>query len=672
MGRQLAEVVLAPGPRRQQLDRCTRPYDGLASRTRINEQAWYLSDGTELLVTARILRDGPRGPVRQVAVSLRSARARKRLDRERSDLVATVAHELRSPLTGVKGFVATLLSKWDKLNDDQKKMMLETVNVDADRLTRLIAELLDVARIDTGRLSLYPRPVDFEAAVDRVVASVRAGTGREIAFTVDGELPSVSADPDKFAQVVTNLVDNAIRHGDGQVTLTATPIDGEASYDGVLLHVDDEGDGISPDIRSRVFTKFWKHGTRGGSGLGMYIIHGLVQAHGGSVEIDDSPAGGARVSILWPERGQPPASNRFVGPGSGFLDCALSRTPPGRQHMSGPNSEYDPVEVTPLKADEVEAMREAALAAIAAAADLDGLKRARTEHAGDRSPLALANREIGALPPQARKDAGMRVGKARGAVNQALAARQAELEAEHEARMLVEETVDVTLPWDRRPAGRPAPAHHPPGARRRRVRGDGLGGRRGPRGGGRVAELRRAQPRPGPPGADHAGHLLAGAGRRRPGDAHAHLARAGPHHARAQAADLRGLPRPGVPHRRARRHAHPGVLPGRGAGRSTRASRWPTSRAPWTTSPRRCSATASRRGSGRRTSRSPSPPPRSTWSASCAAGWPRPWRPAGPARARAGSSGAAAAWSTRACSPPAASTARPTPASPSAWASSGP
>ena len=148
------------------------------------------------------MRDVPHGPVEQVVVSLRSARARERLDRERSDLVATVAHELRSPLTGVKGFVATLLSKWDKLNDDQKKLMLETVNADADRLTRLIAELLDVARIDTGRLSLYPRPIDFAPAVERALASVRAGTGREIAFEVEGELPQIMADPDKLVQVV--------------------------------------------------------------------------------------------------------------------------------------------------------------------------------------------------------------------------------------------------------------------------------------------------------------------------------------------------------------------------------------------------------------------------------------------------------------------------------------
>jgi signal transduction histidine kinase len=306
VGRHLSDVMALADRAGNCWFSCTRPYDGLGIRNRLTEQAWYRDDGTELLLTARILRDRPRSPVRQVAVTIRSARARARLDRERSDLVATVAHELRSPLTGVKGFVSTLLSKWDRLNDEQKKMMLETVNVDADRLTRLIAELLDVARIDTGRLSLYPRPLDFAAAVQRVVDSVRAGTGREIAFDAPGDLPQVSADPDKLAQVLTNLVDNAVRHGEGQVTLTAVRTTLEPECEGVLLHVDDEGEGISPDIRSRVFTKFWKHGTRGGSGLGMYIVHGLVTAHGGSVEISDSPAGGARVTLVWPcEDGRP-------------------------------------------------------------------------------------------------------------------------------------------------------------------------------------------------------------------------------------------------------------------------------------------------------------------------------------------------------------------------------
>jgi len=125
--------------------------------------------------------------------------------------------------------------------------------------------------------------------------------------------------------------------------------------------------------------------------------------------------------------------------------------------MSGPNTEYDPVEVTPLKAEEVDKMRTAAIDAVEAATTLDELKQTRIEHAGERSPLAMANREIGALPPQARKEAGLRVGQARAAVGTAIAARQAALEAEAEARMLVEETVDVTLPWDREPAG----ARHP-------------------------------------------------------------------------------------------------------------------------------------------------------------------------------------------------------------------
>jgi signal transduction histidine kinase len=301
IGKHIADVVSLQDNAGNEWFTSTTPYAGLTTRTGLTEQSWFLSDGTELLLTARIERPSPHEPVRKVVVSLRSARARARLDRERSDLVATVAHELRSPLTGVKGFVATLLSKWDRLNDAQKRMMLETVNVDADRLTRLIAELLDVARIDTGRLSLHARPVDFEPAVERVLASVRAGTGREVAFEVDGDLPQILADPDKLAQVVHNLVDNAIRHGEGDVRLTASPLDeDEAPFPGVLLLVDDEGEGISPEIRSRVFTKFWKHGTRGGSGLGMYIIHGLVRAHGGHVEIDDAPGGGARLVIMWP------------------------------------------------------------------------------------------------------------------------------------------------------------------------------------------------------------------------------------------------------------------------------------------------------------------------------------------------------------------------------------
>lgn len=125
--------------------------------------------------------------------------------------------------------------------------------------------------------------------------------------------------------------------------------------------------------------------------------------------------------------------------------------------MSAPNKTFDPVEVEALSPDAVERARAEALAAFAAAADLAELQAAKVAHTGDRSPLALANREIGALPPAAKAEAGRRVGQARAAVNAALAARQVELEADRDARVLVEEGVDVTLPWDRAPRG----ARHP-------------------------------------------------------------------------------------------------------------------------------------------------------------------------------------------------------------------
>ncbi len=280
-----------------------RPFESIAIVRGVPEQSWLSTFGEEVLTTATLIRDHPLAPVVGIAVGLRSGRGRARLDRERSDLVATVAHELRSPLTGVKGFVQALLNRWDKLTDDQRKLMLNTVNADADRLARLIAELLDVARIDTDRLQLYPRESSAEVLVRRVIDSIEAGTAREIRLEVEDDLPEVFADPDKFTQVVTNLVENAIRHGQGQVSvgLARNP-----DLDGVRITVDDEGDGIPVELRRRVFTKFWTTGESGGSGLGMYIVGGLARAHGGWVTIDDAPGGGARVMVDWPSHDQRP------------------------------------------------------------------------------------------------------------------------------------------------------------------------------------------------------------------------------------------------------------------------------------------------------------------------------------------------------------------------------
>lgn len=301
VGRPLAQVLALVDHHGASWWECNHPYEGLAIRSGIPEQSWLSPDGQEVLVLARMHRPGPGAAVEQVAVTLRSGRGRARLDRERSDLVATVAHELRSPLTGVKGFVQAMLNRWDVLNDDQKKLMLSTVNADADRLTRLIAELLDVARIDTGRLSLYPREIEVSVLAGRVVESVGAATSRPVTLDVDPGVGEVFADPDKFTQVLTNLVENAVRHGDGHVRVQARSLGPDAEYPGVEIQVTDEGEGIPEELRRRVFTKFWTtQGGAAGSGLGMYLAHGLTRAHGGDLTIGDAAGGGALVIVRWP------------------------------------------------------------------------------------------------------------------------------------------------------------------------------------------------------------------------------------------------------------------------------------------------------------------------------------------------------------------------------------
>jgi signal transduction histidine kinase len=274
---------------------CIRPYDGLVLRKELVESSWWSPSGHEVLVTARLERVCPAGVVTGVAMSLRSARARERSERSRSELVATVAHELRSPLTGVKGFTSTLLSKWDRLTDSQKLLMLSTVDADADRLTRLITELLDVARIDSGRLSVRKEPTRLAPVVAGLLEPMQPPLDRKLVAHIDGD-PMVWVDRDRLAQVLGNLVENAFAHGDGNVDvwLNETP-DG-----GAEIIVDDQGPGIPDEIRTRIFTKFWRHGRAGGSGLGLFVVSGLVAAHDGTVSVETSPGNGARMRITLP------------------------------------------------------------------------------------------------------------------------------------------------------------------------------------------------------------------------------------------------------------------------------------------------------------------------------------------------------------------------------------
>jgi signal transduction histidine kinase len=276
---------------------CSAPYTGLRTATGHPERNLLLPGGTEILVASRYIRDVALGPVCRVVVAIRDTRHRAREELSRAELVSTVAHELRSPLTSVKGFTATLLAKWDRFTDEQKRLMLETVQADADRVTRLITELLDIARIDSGRLTVRRQVVDLGRAVERHVAGMVASGEDPDRFTVivAGELPELWVDADKIDQVLGNLLENAVRHGSGPVTIEV----GQTA-DGVAVTVMDQGEGIPRELQDRVFTRFWRSGRRGGTGLGLYIVRGLVEAHGGRIQVGDSPSGGALFRFVLP------------------------------------------------------------------------------------------------------------------------------------------------------------------------------------------------------------------------------------------------------------------------------------------------------------------------------------------------------------------------------------
>ncbi len=290
----------------------TQPYDGLSTRTRHPERPLYLPDGTELLVSVGYVRAprgrGPRegwsrepGEVMRLAITLRSAEQRLRLERIRADLVSTVAHELRSPLTSVKGFTATLLAKWPRFTDDQKRVMLETVNADADRVTRLITELLDVSRIEAGRIEIHRELVDIASRAMKIISGrVAAGdTPQRYQVQVAPGLPETWLDADKVDQILANLIENAVRHGAGTVTTVVEPAV-VAGAPGVAVAVRDQGPGIAPELAPRVFGRFWRAKRRGGAGLGLFIVKGLVEAHGGEIVVQPAPEGGAEFRFTVP------------------------------------------------------------------------------------------------------------------------------------------------------------------------------------------------------------------------------------------------------------------------------------------------------------------------------------------------------------------------------------
>jgi signal transduction histidine kinase len=217
------------------------------------------------------------------------------LEAARARFISEIAHDLRTPLTAIKGLVVNLVD----VAGPGERPSLEIAEQETDRLIRLVNQLLDFSRWQAGRLELNPGPLDVGAiACDVVTLSQGRAQHRGVTLNTDvhSNLPTVLADPDRLGQVILNLLDNAIKFtpGGGQVTLTATQRKGE-----VIVSVQDTGRGMNEEEQAQAFEAYYR-GPGGGSGLGLAIARAIVEAHGGRMGLESSPGRGSRVWFTLP------------------------------------------------------------------------------------------------------------------------------------------------------------------------------------------------------------------------------------------------------------------------------------------------------------------------------------------------------------------------------------
>jgi PAS domain S-box-containing protein len=279
----------------------------LRSVTRIPEQEVRIraagGDEVRANVTGTYQRDAG-GRLTGAVLVVRGAARRAKIAVSGIEIVSTVSHELRSPLTSVKGYTSLLLNRWDQLADDQKRMMLEQVHHDADRVTRLVTELLDISRLETGRLVLRRQMVDLRVVTDTVLEKVALEyPDLEAVVTFADELPSVYADPDKVEQVLTNLVENAAKYASPKgMSVTGSVIADGDGRSVAAVEVVDSGEGIPTHDLPRIFTKFFRRAETKptGSGLGLWISRGLVEAHGGKLVAESQLGSGCTFRFTLP------------------------------------------------------------------------------------------------------------------------------------------------------------------------------------------------------------------------------------------------------------------------------------------------------------------------------------------------------------------------------------
>jgi len=230
----------------------------------------------------------------------------RNVERMKTEFVSSVSHELRTPLTSIKGFVRTLLEDEEGYYDrDMQREFYQIIDSECDRLVRLISDLLNVSRIESGRhLELVLKPISLPKLIERRVSSQRSyATNHDFEINCDPNLPEIVADEDKVDQILTNLLSNAVKYSpEGGVIKVAV----EDRGDSIAIDITDPGIGIPSDQLEKIFTRFHRVDNRdtrqaGGTGIGLYLVKHLVEAHNGGISVRSEMGKGSTFTVILPK-----------------------------------------------------------------------------------------------------------------------------------------------------------------------------------------------------------------------------------------------------------------------------------------------------------------------------------------------------------------------------------
>ncbi|HUZ81520.1 MAG TPA: GAF domain-containing protein, partial [Gaiellaceae bacterium] len=250
-----------------------------------------------LSLSEAVMRD-PTGTVAGRIFAFRDISSEHVVEQMKSDFVSTVSVELRAPLTTIYGFAQTLLREDITFGDAERHTFMEFISRESERLTTIVDALLNVARLDTGDLSVSLVPTDVAAVVSEVVTAARlSANDHRLVADVGTDQLAAQADPEKLRQVLDQLVSNAVKYspGGGIISVSA-----QLRQDAVEVAVADEGVGIPASERERIFAKFYKAGGGQGTGLGLFIAQGLVREMGGEIWVDSEEGRGSRFAFELP------------------------------------------------------------------------------------------------------------------------------------------------------------------------------------------------------------------------------------------------------------------------------------------------------------------------------------------------------------------------------------